>query len=645
MDKRLPLALFLSFLILIGWRLMFAPPPGPASPAGTSAPVAEQPVEAPPAVDVVEASEAWSEWLQLGRPGEPGCYWARFDNRGALLRELYIDGFWKDRPAASEASGQRESLVQLLDDLDTGAGSTGSLLWRTRASSAALAPRPLEDVLWEHEILRVPDETVIGVSFRHEPGTGVRFRKTIQIRPGTYDLVVDLGIENLSSSESGAKQFSFTPAACVPGSAEDNYYPEPRAVAVWRSDSDDAPRIKEQARIHGSGPLEEPLARGEISFLGVHGKYFAVLMRPAEPGDRSILEAGWRRVRDAEWLRNHPGEPEEAWRSIVADADLELRVPQAGAPESVTSYLVFAGPKSREILVAEHPDHAKLVEHDLGFFATIARFLLLILGAFHWLTGNWGWAIILLTLTVRLVLFPLNRRSQTTMAIHGKNMERIKPKLDEIKERYKNDRRALQQAQAKLMQEEGAFPPLGGCLPIFLQIPVFFGLFAALRSNFDLRQAPFLLWIRDLSQPDQLFRIDVTLPLIGKIEYLNVLPPLMVGLWIVQQRLMPKPSDPQQARMHRMMMWMPIMMGFFLYNYAAGLSLYMITQSLLGIFEIAVIKKYWPIDTTKKPKKKAPGFLARLAELQKRQIEEMQRSRGKRPPARDGLVKTGKKRR
>jgi YidC/Oxa1 family membrane protein insertase len=219
-------------------------------------------------------------------------------------------------------------------------------------------------------------------------------------------------------------------------------------------------------------------------------------------------------------------------------------------------------------------------------------------------------------------------------------MKRIQPKIDELKERYKNDRAKLQKAQAELLQKEGAMPPLSGCLPIFLQIPVFFGLFAALRSNFDLRQAPFHLWIHDLSEPDRMFRIDVTLPLIGTVPYFNLLPPLMVGLWILQQRFMPKPSDPQQARMQSMMMWMPVLMGFFLYNYAAGLSLYMITQSTLGIFELGVIKRFWPVDATEHAKK--TGWFARFAEMQRRQMEEMQKARGRSPSARE---KRKKKRR
>jgi YidC/Oxa1 family membrane protein insertase len=180
------------------------------------------------------------------------------------------------------------------------------------------------------------------------------------------------------------------------------------------------------------------------------------------------------------------------------------------------------------------------------------------------------------------------------------------------------------------MQKEGMVPPLGGCLPVFIQLPVFIGLFSALRTSFDLRQAPFFLWIKDLSKPDHLLALhwNTHVPFLGTVDYLNLLPILMVVLWLWQQMTMPKPTDEQAARMQKMMMFMPVVMGFFLYNYAAGLSLYMCTQSLLGIVEQTVIKKIWPIDDTEQPKK-SDGFLARMqkraADMQKMQD---QRRRG-----------------
>jgi len=215
------------------------------------------------------------------------------------------------------------------------------------------------------------------------------------------------------------------------------------------------------------------------------------------------------------------------------------------------------------------------------------------------------------------------------MSRYQTKMKRLQPRIEEIKKRNAKDPAAQRQEQAKLMQEEGAFPPLGGCLPMFLQIPVFIGLFAALRASFDLRQAKFALWIQDLSLPDQFLPIGLNLPLLGSIPYLNVLPPLMVVLWVWQQKGMPTPADEQAARMQKMMLWMPVMMGFFLYNYAAGLSLYMITQSGLGIVEQKVIKKVWPLDETEQPRKKN-AFLARLMAAQDEQRRKRERVKPRR---------------
>jgi YidC/Oxa1 family membrane protein insertase len=351
----------------------------------------------------------------------------------------------------------------------------------------------------------------------------------------------------------------------------------------------------------------------------VDSKYFAVLLRGADPiSTETFKGTNWRRVQDPEWLESHPGEEASAWRGMLVDQELALAMPGPGG-EMEYRYELFAGPKDEKLMLADQESYVALMEEDLGFFDGIAGLLLTILGALEGVVGNWGMAIILLTLIVRGVLFPINRRSQTAMAQHTTKMKRVQPKLNAVKEQYKDNPQKLRQEQAKVMQEEGAFPPLGGCLPMFLQIPVFFGLFSALRVSFDLRQASFM-WVEDLSMPDRLLRIDFNthLPFIGTIEYLNVLPPLMVVLWIVQQRLMPKPTDEQAARMQKMMMWMPVVFGVFLYNYAGGLSLYMITSSLFGIAEYTIVRKIWPIDDSEQTRK--PGkFMQRMKEMQEQQ--------------------------
>ena len=143
--------------------------------------------------------------------------------------------------------------------------------------------------------------------------------------------------------------------------------------------------------------------------------------------------------------------------------------------------------------------------------------------------------------------------------------------------------------------------PLGGCLPLFLQMPIFFGLFSAIRFDVDLRHASFL-WAGDLSRPDAFmsFESGFSIPCcIGpgvQIDGLNILPILMTIAWVINQKMMPKSPDPQVQQQQKMMMFMPIMFGFMMYSYAAGLSLYWLTSSLFGIFEQRVIKKIFPLD-------------------------------------------------
>jgi YidC/Oxa1 family membrane protein insertase len=356
-----------------------------------------------------------------------------------------------------------------------------------------------------------------------------------------------------------------------------------------------------------------------------------MLMRGTEQSIPTLHGATWRLMRDEAFAAANPQSSAKASRFIATDVLLQLQVPAVGQSASWT-YLVYAGPKNPRALVAADPDYRVILTHDLGFFASIAKFLLWVLGGLHSISGNWGVAIILLTLSVRIVLFPVNRRSQTAMARYQSKMKRVQPQIEALKKRFEKDPQKLRAEQAALMQKEGAFPPLGGCLPMFLQIPVFFGLFSALRAAFDLRQAPFAGWIHDLAKPDQLARInfDTHLPFIGTIEYFNLLPILMVVLWVLQQRLMPKPTDEQAAKMQKIMMIMPVFMGFFLYSYAAGLSLYMITQSGMGIIEQIAIKRFWPLDATELPRKPG-GFWSRMAKLQEQQSKKLaqQPARGK----------------
>ena len=638
MEKRLPLFLFLSFAILFGWQLLFPPPPpqpgaeGGVDPAAQGGAVAE--ASALPAIpEDVEQAEPWDEWIELGAAGSPGHYRARFSSMGGTLQELRLDGWYDSGRLSEEARSDPGHWTQLLAPATAGPRTLAALQLETAPSSVDLFPAGLGRVHWHHELLTEGD-TTIGVRFWHQPSpSSLRVVKEVRRVEGALHLAVTLRLESPAEGGAGRRaSFTLVPAAGMPETSEDKYYVEPKARKAYRSGSEVEVASEERAVRPGEDDMSGTLPSGDGTlFVGSDNKYFAVLLRGAMQADTDTLGAtSWVRTRDEVWATENPDRQEEAWRGLAVEQELTLQVPAAGA-STVYAYELFAGPKEAELLLADNEVHEFLIEDDLGFFSGIAGLLLGLLGVLEGLLGNWGIAIIVLTLLVRGTLFPMNRKSQTSMARHTTKMKRVQPKLDALKEKYKNDPQKQRQEQAKIMQEEGAFPPLSGCLPMFLQIPVFFGLFSALRVSFDLRQARFL-WVEDLSMPDRLLRLDLDthLPLIGTIEYLNVLPPLMVVLWILQQRLMPKPTDEQAARMQRMMMWMPVLFGVFLYNYAAGLSLYMITSSLFGIAEYTIIRRIWPIDDSEKPRKPSK-FLQRLQELQEQQaqLQRQQQSRSK----------------
>jgi YidC/Oxa1 family membrane protein insertase len=639
--------MLLSFLVIMAWTVFFAPPPAEegvggaavsmgAAPADHSEPGRMGAIPAPPAKPalgaLVTATEERQLVLELGEPGEAGHYRAVFTNRGARLTRLSLGDYYRSEGLDEVQRRDPSNWVDLLVPIATPEGTTGSLaLAASQSSAALLRGTPLTEALWVGEVLEEQGQTV-GVRFSYAPGSGVTFTKTVRWLTGTHQFDVTLALANDALQASGERQFTFTPGLCVPPAGQERFYQEPRAGAAWRDRNDEAAWSDVPAKPDGGRDRGGSLpGSGQFSFAGVHNKYFALFLRP-HPDDElsgpSIRGASYRRIRDAEFAAQHPAEADASWRFLACDLAVVLDLGEIGQT-TTRRYRVFAGPKDRDELVEVWPDHRALIEEELGFFSGIARGILGILGFYQGLVGNWGWAIILMTFTVRLLLFPINRRSQTAMARHATKMKRVQPRLNAIKEKHAKNPKRLREEQAKVFQEEGLVPPLGGCLPMFLQFPVFIGLFQALRVDFHLRQAPFMGWINDLSKPDRLLTLDLDthLPFIGVIEHLNVLPILMVVLMIVQFRSMPTPTDEQQARMQKMMQWMPIVFGFLLYNYAAGLSLYMITSSTLGLVETKGIKRIWPIDDRELPKKKS-GFMARLAEMQKdqaRKLEQAQR--------------------
>jgi YidC/Oxa1 family membrane protein insertase len=238
-------------------------------------------------------------------------------------------------------------------------------------------------------------------------------------------------------------------------------------------------------------------------------------------------------------------------------------------------FYIYAGPK-------DHDSLAKLnlgLEHiiDFGFFSIIARPLFWVLKFFYRFLGNYGWAIVLLTIVVRIPFIPILNKGQKSM----KKLQELQPKMSEIKEKYKKD---PQKMQAEMMElyKKYKVNPMSGCLPMLLQIPVFFALYKVLLIAIELRGAPFMFWIKDLSGPDTLFgHFPQWLPLLAG-SAVGPLPIVMGITMVIQQKMTPTAGDPRQAKM---MMLMPIVFTFMFLNFASGLVIYWLTNNILSIIQ------------------------------------------------------------
>jgi YidC/Oxa1 family membrane protein insertase len=228
----------------------------------------------------------------------------------------------------------------------------------------------------------------------------------------------------------------------------------------------------------------------------------------------------------------------------------------SGASHSFENRL-FVGPKLQETLTEVAPGLELAV--DYGWLTVIAQPIFWLLNKIHSIVGNWGWAIIILTILIKLAFYKLSETSYKSMA----NMRKMTPRMQALKDRYGDDKQRLNQAMMELYKKE-KINPLGGCLPILVQIPVFIALYWVLLESVEMRHAPFALWLNNLSAPDPYF----------------VLPLIMGVSMFVQQKLNPPPPDPIQAKV---MMSLPFVFTVFFAFFPSGLVLYWVVNNLLSI--------------------------------------------------------------
>jgi YidC/Oxa1 family membrane protein insertase len=244
-------------------------------------------------------------------------------------------------------------------------------------------------------------------------------------------------------------------------------------------------------------------------------------------------------------------------KNLFAVGTIQPLAAIAPGASATTQATLFVGPQDQNALEAIAPGLDLVV--DYGWLTFIAKPLYWLLEFLHKLVGNWGWAIVLLTILVKAAFYPLSATSYKSMA----KMKEVTPRMTKIREQYADDKQKMNVAMMELYKNE-KINPLGGCLPILVQIPVFISLYWVLLASVEMRNSPWVLWVKDLATPDPWF----ILPLV-----------MMATMWI-QYKLNPTPPDPVQAKV---MMLMPFMFGVMFFFFPAGLVLYWLVNNILSI--------------------------------------------------------------
>jgi YidC/Oxa1 family membrane protein insertase len=329
-------------------------------------------------------------------------------------------------------------------------------------------------------------------------------------------------------------------------------------------------------------------------FYGVDAQYFSVVMLPVQSTAVTIERAlGFRMGEVAEQRKTLTN---TSFRLISKMIPLE----PDNKPVTLARYEVFAGPK-RPALLAKY-DLSGVICYGWPIFQWVAVPMTYILDFFYGIVRNYGLAIIMLTIVVRLAFFPISRKQAQSAQL----MQKIQPKLKELEKKYKGDWKALQAARQELLAKYN-YNPSSGCLLLLLQLPVFIGLYRALQVNVELRDAPLLThairWCSNLAAPDMLYDWSWFMPaavnngmgfpwfplfgsMLGLGPYLNLFPIITLGLFLAQQKvMMPPAADEQAAQQQKIMKYVMFLMGFMFFKVAAGLCIYFIATTLWGLAE------------------------------------------------------------
>ncbi len=393
----------------------------------------------------------------------------------------------------------------------------------------------------------------ISISFEAPAVEGRKLIKTYTLKKGAYTVGVKHEFINQGSTPVPAQVYLQLARDGNPPAGESSFYFTFTGPAVY-TEAKKFQKVEFKDIAKGNTSHEKTADNGWVAMVQ---HYFASAWLVTTPGAREF--------RSAKVADNH--------YTVAMVLPLGDVAPGASKVHEAT---LFAGPQEENKLAALAPG-LELVK-DYGWFTVLSKPLFWLLDKLHSLLGNWGWAIVALVVLLKAAFYWLNASAYRSM---GK-MKALAPRVEELKTRYKDKPQEMQQAMMRIYKEEKV-NPLGGCLPIFVQMPFFIALYWVLLSSVEMRGAPWVGWITDLAQPDSLF---------GVIPWLNMpvgpLPILMTASSLFQVWLNPAPADPLQARL----MWMmPLIFGIMFFFFPSGLVLYWLTNNILSIAQQWFINK------------------------------------------------------
>jgi YidC/Oxa1 family membrane protein insertase len=551
MEKRVLLAIVLCIMVLVLWEKFFIPKRKPAPP--TAAPEIEKTTPSPEKPEAAEQPQ-----LPVGQTPPPSppvlppqvsytgkdvvvetpLYRAVFTETGARLKSFVLKNF---RETIDKNSPGKELVkTSKIEELPLPFNFLNNPV-----AALNLAP-----YVADQTSLKVSSGETKPLTFRYEAPGWLRITRQCLFYGDKYLIDLNIRVQNLSSqawensptlslinlpiSSSGGSRYSF------------------QGPALFSND-----KLQEVKFKKIKGETEFP---GPMDWIAYTSQYFTMAVVPIDLAP------------------NHAQlEVLDSARQMVETTLIGPKITLQPGAEQEFRYKLYLGPKEESYLSAADPKLKNVINY--GWFDVIAQPLLKCLKFSHRFTHNYGLDIIILTILIKILFWPLTHKSYVSM----RQMKKLQPKMQKIREKYKDDKEKMNQ-EIMQMYRTHKVNPLGGCLPMVLQIPVFFALYRVLYSALAIRHAPFIWWINDLSAPDRL-HVGINIPYLGGIPVLTL---LMGVSMFFQQKMSPTTGDPRQEKM---MLMMPVVFTVFFINFPSGLVLYWLVNNILSIGQQYYINK------------------------------------------------------